>query len=188
MNIFPILSEEQFEENFPVIHQQVRDELGIDFVPIIFRCLAATNESLALSSWEMVRKTLCSGCLPRITKELIFSYIAHKQQCNYCKVAHHALALHHGFAGESMDIIFNDIELIKNPSLRLVIKLADVSVSNGVSSMSEVHEELNEIGFECDEIAEIISMISCALYMVNLASGLGVSVDQKFTDIVKKAS
>ena len=187
MNTFPILTEAQFEKDFPIVHQQVCDELGMGFVPIIFRCLAAINKDLALSSWEMVRNTLCSGSLPRITKELIFSYIAHKQHCDYCEVAHHALALHHGFTGESMTTIFNDIEQIKNPSLRLMIKLADVSISHEFALMHQVHEALNEIGFESDEIAEMINMISCALYMINLASSLGVSVDQTFSDIVKKA-
>ena len=186
--MFPILSEEQFEKDFPVVHQQVCDELGMGFVPAIFRCIAAINQDVALSSWEMVRNTLCSGCLPRITKELVFSYIAHKQSCNYCEVAHHALALHHGFAGESMDTIFNDIELIKNPSLRLVIKLAHSSLVHDFSLMTQVKEELTDIGFEHDEIAEMFCMISCALYMVNLASSLGISVDQTFINVVKGTS
>lgn len=188
MNTFPILSEEQFEKDFPILHQQVCDELGMGFVPVIFRCLAAINKDSALSSWEMVRNTLCTGSLPRITKELIFSYIAHKKHCNYCEVAHHALALHHGFTGESMVTIFNDIEQIKNPSLKLMIKLADISVGNDLSLMHSVHEELSDIGFESDEIAEMISLISCALYMINVASSLGVSVDHKFINIVEEAS
>lgn len=188
MNTFPILSETQFEKDFPGVHQQVCDELGMGFVPAIFRCMAAINKEVALSSWEMVRNTLCVGNLPRITKELVFSYIAHKQHCNYCEIAHHALALHHGFAGESMDTIFNDIEQIKNPSLRLVIKFAKASVEHKFSLMAQINEELSDIGFEHDEIAEMFAMISCALYMINIASSIGISVDQKFINVVKEAS
>jgi len=188
LNTFPVLSEEQFEKKFPAVHQQVCDELGMGFVPALFRCVVAINPNIALSSWEMVRNTLCSGCLPRITKELVFSYIAHQQSCNYCEVAHHALALHHGFTGESMDDIFNNIEQIKNPSLRLVIKLAEASVTHDFSLLAQVNEELNDVGFEHDEIAEMYGMISCALYMVNLASSLGISVDKKFTNTVEGES
>lgn len=188
MNKLPILSEERFEKDFPDIHQQVCNELGMGYVPAIFRCIAIINPELALSSWKMVRSTLCSGSLPRITKELVFSYIAHKKSCEYCKIAHHALAIHHGFTEESIKTVFNNVEQIKNPALRLVIMFADSSVDNDFSLVPTLDEKLNDLGFSRDEITELICMISCALYMVNLASSLGIDVDQQFTDIIKHAS
>lgn len=188
MSDLPILSEDKFKAQFPEIHQQVCEELGMGFVPTIFRCVVVLNPDLALSSWNMVRKNLCSGNLPRITKELMFSYIAHKKQCNYCAVAHHALALHYGFSEENMETILNDQDQIKNPSLKLVMKLADASVENDFNLVAKLDEELRSLGFARDEIAELIGMISSSLYMVNLADSIGVDIDQKFTDVIDKAS
>ena len=188
MSNLPILSDEKFQEQFPEIHQQVCEELGMGFVPAIFRCVVVLNPDLALSSWNMVRKNLCSGDLPRITKELMFSYIANKKNCNYCMIAHHALALHHGFSGDDIVTILNDIEQIKNPALRLVIKLADASVDNDFDLVAKLDDELCSLGFARDEITELVGMISCALYMINLADSIGVEVDQKFINTILKAS
>ncbi|MEC4726089.1 hypothetical protein HWQ46_11070 [Shewanella sp. D64] len=187
MSELPILSEEEFKEKFPEIHQQVCDELGMGFVPAIFRCVVVLNPDLALSSWNMVRKNLCSGELPRITKELMFSYIANKKGCNYCMIAHHALALHHGFTGDDMSIILNDMEQIKNPALRLVIKLADASVDNNFDLVARIDEELSSLGFARDEITELVGMISCSLYMVNLADSIGIDIDQRFINTIAEA-
>ena len=188
MSDLPILSEEKFKEQFPDIHEQVCKELGMGFVPAIFRCVVVLNQDLAMSSWNMVRKNLCSGDLPRITKELMFSYIANKKECSYCMIAHHALALHHGFTGDDMSIILNDIEQIKNPALKLVIKLADASVDNNFELVASVDKELCDLGFARDEITELIGMICCALYMVNLADSIGVGIDQEFINTIAEAS
>lgn len=187
MNQITILSEEQFEKDFPEMHQQICDELGMGYVPSIFRCVAISNPDLALSSWAIVRSNLCSGSLPRITKELMFSYIAHKKSCDYCEIAHHALALHHGFTDESIKTVFDHVERIKNPALRLVIMLADSSLKDDFSLVAQRVEELGDLGFARDEITELFLMVSCALYIVNLASSLGIDVDQKFINVIKRA-
>lgn len=188
MSDLPVLSEEEFKNKFPEVHQQVCDELGMGFVPAIFRCVALLNPDLAMSSWNMVRKNLCAGDLPRITKELMFSYIAHKKKCHYCTVAHHALALHHGFTEQDMAVILKDLEQIKNPSLKLVMKLADASVDNDFKRVSKLDNELCSLGFARDEITELVGMISCALYMINLADSIGIDADKRFTDTIDKAS
>lgn len=188
MSIFPVMSVAEFEETFPEVHLQVCKELGMGFVPEIFRCVAVANPDLAFSSWNMVRKNLCSGSIPRTTKELMFSYIAHKKKCDYCDIAHHALALHHGFTEENIAVILDDIQKIRNPSLRAVLKLADLSVNNCFDEYAARDTELVEYGFSRNEITELIGMISCALYMVNLADSLGINVDKKFIDVVSNAS
>lgn len=187
MSNFPIMSSVNFERTFPEIHQQVCNELGMGFVPDIFRCVALVRVELAKSSWEMVRNNLCSGNLPRITKELVFSFIANKKQCSYCAIAHQALAIHHGFNDQDINKILDNFEYVKNPSLRTVLKYASYSVDNDFSMVSHLHDELTALGFSSDELAELIGMVSCALYMVNIADSFGVKADKEFLDTIDSA-
>lgn len=182
------MSRGQFEHAFPEIHLQVCDELGMGFVPEIFRCVALIRKELAESSWGMVRNNLCKGNLPRITKELIFSFIATKKTCSYCAIAHQALAIHHGFTDHDLKKILENFELVKNPSLRTVLKLASFSVDNDYLMVSQLYGELITLGFSTDEIAELIGMVSCSLYMVNLADSLGVEIDQEFIDTIERTA
>lgn len=187
MNSFPIMSAAAFKQKFPEIHQQICEELGMGFVPDIFRCVALVREELAKSSWDMVRKNLCSGNLPRITKELMFSFIAYKKGCTYCAIAHQALAIHHGFTEQDTNKIIKNIELIKNPALRTVLQFTNYSVDNNFEMVSQLYHELEDFGFTSDEIAELIGMVSCALYMINIAESLNVEPDQEFIDVIEHA-
>lgn len=188
MRTLPVMSSTEFEGKFPEIHRQVCEELGMGFVPEIFRCVAIANPDLALSSWNMVRKNLCAGSILRTTKELMFSFIAHKKECSYCEIAHHALALYHGFDEQNVGQILNDISQIRNPALRVVMKLADFSVDNRFDEVARLDIELVNLGFSRDEIAELVGMISCSLYMVNIADSLAVLADQEFRDVISRAA
>ncbi|MCK5829861.1 MAG: hypothetical protein KAH20_06120 [Methylococcales bacterium] len=188
MIAFPIMSEKEFEKKFPEIHLQVCHELGIGFVPHIFRCVALIRKELAESSWYMVRKNLCAGNVPRITKELMFSFIANKKKCAYCSIAHQALAIHHGFKEQDIENILENIDQIRNPALRTILKFANYSVDNNFKMVKKIRSELDDLGFSFDEIAELIGMVSCALYMVNIADSLALNIDQKFIDTIKEVT
>ena len=184
MNRYNVMDEAEFEQSFPEIYNQVCTELGIGFVPDIFRCVVNASPELALSSWNMVRINLCSGLLPRITKELIFSFVARKKNCEYCDMAHHALAIQHGCSMDNIDGMLNDIHSINNPALKAVLEFTNAAVDNDFSKIADLDRDLGFLGFGQDEIAELVGMVSCALYMVNIADSLQVSTDQRFKDIV----
>lgn len=188
MEYFPIMSEEEFEKSFPEINREVCEVLGMGFVPNIFRCLTNVSPELALASWGMVKNNLCSGELSRVSKEIVFSYIAFKRNCQYCHVAHHAMALKFGHDDQDILEIVNDIESIRNPVLKAVLKFADRCVEDDFNASLSMYEELEYIGLEKEEIVELVGMVSCSLYMVNLADSLSVDIDKRFTDYTDKAA
>lgn len=186
MPSFTIMSPAEFECKFPDMHQQVCDELGLGFVPNIFRCLIVANPELAMSSWQMVRQNLCRGVVPRMVKELLFSFIAYKRQCNYCHLAHHALALNYGFEHHQVSSLFDNIERLENPTLNAALFFADEATNASFPEPLLSYRRLEKLGFENGELVELLGMISCALYMVNIADGLSVPVDQRFIDVINK--
>ncbi len=184
MPSFTIMSGAEFEQRYPDIHEQVCEELGLGFVPNIFRCLVNANPQLALASWQMVRTNLCRGVVPRMVKELLFSFIAYKRQCNYCYIAHHALALNYGCEHKQVHSLFDNLESIDNPTLSAVLLLADEATNASFPEPLLSYRRLEKLGFEIEEITELLGMISCALYMVNIADGLRMPVDERFIDVV----
>lgn len=188
MEYFPIMLEEDFEQTYPEIHREVCEVLGMGFVPNIFRCLTNVSPELALASWGMVKNNLCSGELSRVSKEILFSYIAFKRNCQYCHVAHHAMALKFGHDDQDIIEIVNDIESVRNPVLKSVLQFADVCMAHDFNASVEMYEDLEDIGLEKEEIIELIGMVSCSLYMVNLADSLSVDIDKRFTDYTENAA
>lgn len=188
MDYFPIMSEQEFEQRFGEVHTEVCEVLGMGFVPNIFRCLANVSPELALASWVMVKNNLCSGDLPRVSKEILFSYIAHRRNCEYCHIAHHAMALKFGHDEQSIIEIVNDIDSVRNPVLKTVLEFGEMCIQGDFNATAEMYERLEDHGFDKDEVAELIGMVSCSLYMVNLADSLVVDVDERFTDFTNKAA
>lgn len=188
MSYFPIMSEEEFTQRYPDVNNEVCSVLGMGFVPNIFRALANINPELALASWVMVKNNLCSGELPRVSKEILFSYIAYRRHCKYCHVAHHAMALKFGYAEQDLLEIVNDIDSVRNPVLKAVLKFGEMCLQSNFNGTSDVYNDLEDIGLEREEISEIIGMVSCSLYMVNLADSLSVDIDPRFTEATNKAA
>jgi len=188
MQHFPVMSETDFEQRYPEINEEVCTVLGMGFVPRIFRCLANVNPELALASWVMVKNNLCSGKLSRACKEVLFSYIAYQRNCQYCYVAHHAMALKFGHDDQDIVEIVKDIDSVKNPVFKSVLQFGEMCLKADFNGSADIYEKLEDFGLEQDEISELIGMVSCALYMVNLADSLVVDLDQRFIDATSQAA
>ncbi|GGI78844.1 carboxymuconolactone decarboxylase family protein [Shewanella gelidii] len=186
MSLFAIMPPVEFEQQYPQLHTEVCEKLGLGFVPNIFRCMALVNEPLALSSWQMVKQNLCAGNLPRMVKELLFSFVAYKRRCQYCYIAHHALAIHHGFSEGHVKALFDDIESAEPPILGAVLKFADLATEPHFVDPDSAYKDMQALGLSQSETVEVLGMVSCALYMVNIADGLGLPVDERFITVINQ--
>lgn len=64
-------TEEEFAKRFPNEDKDIKEMLGLGYVPKLFRAAIAVSPSLAATSWKMVRAILCIGKLSRTLKEMI---------------------------------------------------------------------------------------------------------------------
>jgi AhpD family alkylhydroperoxidase len=188
MSYFEVMPETEFDERFGDVSKEVCETLGMGFVPNIFRCLANVNPELALASWTMVKNNLCSGELSRVSKEILFSYIAYRQKCEYCHIAHHAMALKFGHSEQDILEIINNIDSVRNPLLKSVLQFGELCLNDQTGSYTEMYDKLDELGLDKEEVTELIGMVSCSLYMVNLANCLSVDVDTRFTDYTQRVA
>ncbi|MEH6446267.1 MAG: carboxymuconolactone decarboxylase family protein [Oceanospirillaceae bacterium] len=186
MEYFTTMSEGEFASRFPDLHLEVCDELGMGFVPNLFRCLANINPELALTSWVMVKNSLCNGELPRVSKEILLSYIAFRRNCEYCHIAHRAMALKFGHSEQDILEIIEDIDSVRNPLLRNILKFGELCLNPDFNAKTQTYHELENLGLEKAEISELIGMVSCSLYLINLADSLVVDIDKRFTDCTNR--
>ena len=78
-----MISEEEAVGPVKVIYEEIKHELGIDFVPNLYRVMA-TNPGYLESNWNKVKAVLfASGKLDRLTKEIIAVAVSAVQGCRY---------------------------------------------------------------------------------------------------------
>lgn len=179
-------SEEEFAKRFPNEDKDIKEMLGLGYVPKLFRTAIAVSPSLAATSWQMVRAILCAGGLSRTLKEMIFVVVANARDCQYCSIAHQAMAIKYGLEyGVNLELT-RDLEQIQPASTRAILKFA-VSLAQGKGNYSEGIEKMMESGVKQEDIPEIIAMISCSNYMTSLADGLMVTPDEHFYELIEGA-
>ena len=179
-------TEEEFAKRFPNEDKDIKEMLGLGYVPKLFRTAIAVSPSLAATSWQMVRAILCTGKLSRALKEMIFVVVANARDCQYCSIAHQAMALKYGLEYGVNQQLTRDLEQIQPDSTREILKFA-VCLAQGKGSYGEATDKMIKSGVDQEDIPEIIAMISCSNYMVTLADGLMVAPDEHFYELIKDA-
>lgn len=78
-----MISEEQATGKVKEIYDDIRTQLGIDFVPNLYKVMAAKPEYLA-ANWNKVKAVMIApGKLDRLTKEIIAVAVSAVNGCEY---------------------------------------------------------------------------------------------------------
>ena len=68
------------------VYAEIREALGISFVPNFFKTLANSPTALR-GTWEAYRNASWRGSVPTVLKEMMFVAISSARKCHYCEVA-----------------------------------------------------------------------------------------------------
>ena len=78
-----MVPEEEATGKVKAIYQEIKQQLGIDFVPNLYRVMA-TNPDYLEASWNKVQAVMfASGKLDRLTKEIIAVTVSAVQGSRY---------------------------------------------------------------------------------------------------------
>jgi alkylhydroperoxidase family enzyme len=78
-----LISEEEATGKVKEIYEQIKSRLGIDFVPNLYRVMAANPDYLE-ANWNRVKAIMVNkGKLDRLTKEIIAVAISAVNGCDY---------------------------------------------------------------------------------------------------------
>jgi uncharacterized peroxidase-related enzyme len=83
MALVKMISEEEATGKVKEIYDQVKEELGIDFVPNMYRVMAANPDFLE-ANWNKINAVMNGhGTLDKLTKEIIAVAVSAVNSCQY---------------------------------------------------------------------------------------------------------
>lgn len=95
----PLLERDQVPDDVAALYDQLLRDRGV--VPNMFKALA-NAPALVLGVPALLKPLMGEGALPAAYKELIATYVASLNQCDYCVSAHRHLALKRGATPEQI--------------------------------------------------------------------------------------
>ena len=77
-----MVAEDEASGKVKAIYDDIREQLGIDFVPNLYRVMALNPDYLE-ANWTKVKAVMFAGKLDRLTKEMIAVAVSAVQGCGY---------------------------------------------------------------------------------------------------------
>jgi uncharacterized peroxidase-related enzyme len=78
-----LVAEDEATGKVKAIYQEIKSELGIDFVPNLYRAMASKPDYLE-ANWRRVKAIMASeGKLDRLTKEIVAVAVSAVNACGY---------------------------------------------------------------------------------------------------------
>ena len=165
---------------------KIRKALKAPFTPNFFQVWAISPESLN-GIWPVMNHILTSGRVGRKLKEMIFVAISSLKGCHYCEAAHHAFCLSIGVTPNQIDdLIKNYTADTADPKDKAAIDFAVRLAKDSHSSSEQDFQSLRELGFDDEEIMEIIAMSGMSVFYNHLANATKINIDEGFVKKIAK--
>ncbi len=165
---------------------RIKEALHAPFTPNFFRVWATSPEPLK-GIWPAMNHILTSGRLERKLKEMIFVAISSLTGCHYCEAAHHAFCLSIGVAPDQIDSLIKNYTAETTHSRdKAAIDFAVRLAKNSHSSSEQDFETLRELGFDDEEIMEIIAMSGMGVFYNHLANATKINIDEGFSKMISR--
>ncbi|MEN7529478.1 MULTISPECIES: carboxymuconolactone decarboxylase family protein [unclassified Cupriavidus] len=150
---------------------QIHGAFGV--VPKMFR--AVSNSPAALQSMWGAFGALGGGVIPAALGEQIAVAVADRNRCEYCLAAHTALGRKAGASAEQMAAAQRGESTDPKTAAALAFALQLVE-SRGQSSDADI-ARLREVGFNDEEIVEIVAHVALNLFTNYINVAFAVPVD-----------
>ncbi len=163
---------------------KVAEALEAPFTPHFFQVWALSPQSLQ-GIWPVMRHILCGGKVSRKLKEMIFVAISSLKECQYCEEAHNAFCVSIGVPNEQIQSLIDTHSTeTDDPKDKAAIDFA-VKLAKDANADTEADiERLRSLGFDTEEIMELIAMSGMGVFYNHLANATKIVVDQGFKDIL----
>lgn len=83
-----LVSEEEATGKVKDLYEEIKSQLGIDFVPNLYRAMASRPDYLE-ANWNKVKAVMgTEGKLDRLTREIVAVAVSAVNGCDYCTSVH----------------------------------------------------------------------------------------------------
>jgi uncharacterized peroxidase-related enzyme len=165
------------------VYAEIRETLGISFVPNFFKTLANSPTALR-ATWEAYRNNSWRGTVPTVLKEMMFVAISAARDCRYCEIAHLAFCKQLGADQGTRRSLVENLDALAPRRSGDVVRFAVKAAMTPAALDSTDYKRLHDHGISDAEIAEILAMTAFSMYATILADSLHLSVDAEFDQIL----
>jgi uncharacterized peroxidase-related enzyme len=181
-----LVSDQEAHGDVVRIFAEIKEALGLPFVPNFFRTLANSLTAIR-TTWEAYRSISLRGNVPTVLKEMMFVAIAAERKCHYCEIAHLALCKLLGCDPQTRRSLVQNLDTLAPRRTADVIKFAVKAALKPADIGAGDYRRLRQHDFSDAEVTEILAMASFALYATTLADAFQLSVDPEFEQILASA-
>jgi uncharacterized peroxidase-related enzyme len=139
------------------VYEEIRETLGIVFVPNFFKTLANSPTALR-ATWEAYRNVSWRGNVPTVLKEMMFVAISAARKCHYCETAHLAFCKLPALTARLVAASVENLDAILPRRSADVVKFAVKAALNPAEMDSADYQGLRDHGISDAEIAGILAM------------------------------
>jgi uncharacterized peroxidase-related enzyme len=176
MSLLPQVQETEASADVSEMYDQIRNEMGIPFVPNIDKTLAISPNMLR-GSWEVLRNVFLRTSLPSSLASMILFTISSGNKCNYCGPIFKVTCMTVGIEEETLAALEDDLEALAPERTQATIRFARKCAFDRDSLTADDFETLRQQGLDDTEIMEIITLAALANYLNTIADSLKVDMD-----------
>lgn len=181
---FKIIPYEEASEEVKAIYEDTMKTLQIPFVLNWFKC-QGNNAHILQGNWAKLKSTLMMGNIPNVLKQIIIYNVSKKRNCSYCAHAH-------GIFADSMSSMLSDNENFKvtdnldSPIIPESYRVAIDVVTRAALDHQHINDEdfkkLEEVGFNLDEIQELMAQADLVNMLNTIADVSGIKIDNELLE------
>ena len=183
VQVLQLVSEPGAQGEVGRVYAEIRETLGITFVPNFFKALANSPTALR-ATWEAYRNNSWRGSVPTVLKEMIFVAISTARDCRYCEIAHLAFCKQLGADPQTRRSLVENLDAVVPRRSADVIKFAVKAAMTPAAIDDTDYRCLQGHGVTTAEVAEILAMTAFSMYATTLADALHLPVDPEFEQIL----
>jgi uncharacterized peroxidase-related enzyme len=164
------------------VYEEFHTQMGFPSPPA-FILTQGHSPTVARGTWDLVRRVLVQGVLPRAIKEMMFVAISYERNCRYCTAAHIACCKMLGVDPLWIELSAGKVNALPDPRMRDMILFALKCAMTPQAVTMGDYAILRAYGLSDREIVEIVSMAGLSVYANILADATGMEEDPQFSGL-----
>jgi len=175
----PIMEEQEATGEIKQIFDDIRREMEVPFVPVIYKVLATSPMALT-STWETLRNVQLRSTLPPSLVNMIGLAVSSTNRCPYCTTYFKISCKTLGVDEETLEALASDFEVLSPRRVQEVIKFAVKCAATPLDLTQADYERVREVGVSDEELLEIVALAAVCNFTNTLARALKVQTDPLF--------
>ena len=159
------------------IYNEIKQEMGIPFVPNFFKIIANSPYALA-GMWSSIHNIMIKGQLPRSLKQMMFLSISVARNCMYCNATYMTFCKMSGVDEQTIIALVENIDNVQPQRTQDIVKFAVKCASEPLNLTTADYQKVRQHGVSSEEIAEIIAVAAHSVNCTIIAESMKIEIDE----------